>query len=158
MSQFHHKVQEEKSYRRAIFLAVSLALAGVCSVYPVMCFKNYSTKEKDKLNSKVAQVERKAEDAEEWVRSHRPRARHQSHSPPRIAHTPSHHHRQRHSSVRPSGRRESSHRRHRDEDMEMSQTSGSYRHKEHGYDRDLDDERRRRHHGHPPPRRYHHSS
>ncbi|KAK0290409.1 hypothetical protein LTR35_002352 [Friedmanniomyces endolithicus] len=65
MSQFHHKVQEEKSYRRAIFLAVSLALAGVCSVYPVMCFKNYSTKEKDKLNSKVAQVERKAEDAED---------------------------------------------------------------------------------------------
>ncbi|KAK1069488.1 hypothetical protein LTR12_004534 [Friedmanniomyces endolithicus] len=65
MTQFHHKVQEEKSYRRAIFLAVSLALAGVCSVYPVMCFKNYSTKEKDKLNSKVAQVERKAEDAED---------------------------------------------------------------------------------------------
>ncbi|KAK0940315.1 hypothetical protein LTR29_008054 [Friedmanniomyces endolithicus] len=65
MSQFHHKVQEEKSYRRAIFLAVSLALAGVCSVYPVMCFKNYSTKEKDKLNSKVAQVEQKAEDAED---------------------------------------------------------------------------------------------
>ncbi|TKA70690.1 hypothetical protein B0A55_06998 [Friedmanniomyces simplex] len=65
MTQFHHKVHEEKSYRRAIFLAVSLALAGVCSVYPVMCFKNYSTKEKDKLNSKVAQVERKAEDAEE---------------------------------------------------------------------------------------------
>ncbi|KAK5725027.1 hypothetical protein LTR17_013318 [Elasticomyces elasticus] len=28
MTQFHHKVQEEKSYRRAIFLAVSLALAG----------------------------------------------------------------------------------------------------------------------------------
>ncbi|KAI7086440.1 hypothetical protein KC356_g5004 [Hortaea werneckii] len=53
MPDYHQQAHEEKSYRRAIFLFVSLAVAGACSMYPVACFKNYSSKEKAKLDKKL---------------------------------------------------------------------------------------------------------
>ncbi|RMY36658.1 hypothetical protein D0865_13579 [Hortaea werneckii] len=53
MPDYHQQAHEEKSYRRAIFLFVSLAVAGACSMYPVACFKNYSSKEKAKLDKKT---------------------------------------------------------------------------------------------------------
>ncbi|RMY20449.1 hypothetical protein D0867_03993 [Hortaea werneckii] len=55
MPDYHQQAHEEKSYRRAIFLFVSLAVAGACSMYPVACFKNYSSKEKAKLDKKCAE-------------------------------------------------------------------------------------------------------
>lgn len=158
MTQFHHPVNEEKSYRRALFAFAALALAGCCSIYPVMCFKNYSSKEKERLNRKVAKVERKAEEGEEWLRSHRPRTRHHSHSPHKTARLPDHHHhRRRHSSVHHGHRHRQG--RYEEDDLEMESVYGNYPlSSSHAYDRQLDGDRRRRHHGHPPPRRYHHSS
>ncbi|KAK5129416.1 hypothetical protein LTR08_003272 [Meristemomyces frigidus] len=161
---FYHKVNEEKSYRRAIFLFVSLAVAGLCSVKPVGCFKNYSSKERNKLNSKVAVLDQHLKDAEDDVaHGHRPRWRDRSHSPPRRAHVPQHQrgHR-RHSSARPSSRRDDrrSRARHREDDEDSYRAKDSY-HMEgsrNANDRDLDRERRERYHGHAPPRKYHHSS
>ncbi|KAK5107762.1 hypothetical protein LTR62_000686 [Meristemomyces frigidus] len=64
---FEHPVEEEKSYRRALFLFASIALAGACSIYPVMCFKHHSSKEKHKTEKGIANIEKrqKAEDDEQ---------------------------------------------------------------------------------------------
>ncbi|KAK3672066.1 hypothetical protein LTR78_008036 [Recurvomyces mirabilis] len=56
MTQFHHPVNEEKSYRRALFLFASLALAGACSIYPVMCFKAHSSKERKDTAVEIAKA------------------------------------------------------------------------------------------------------
>lgn len=155
---WYREINREKSYHRPIFLAAALGLASLCSFYPMMCFKNYSTKHKKKMAEKVADLERKQEEEEEWERTHRPRrTRHQSHSSPRTAHTP-HHHRRRHSTARVPEFRDGKLYRYRDADeMEMSSRSRSS-HRHPSNDREIDRERRYRHHGHPPPRRYHHSS
>lgn len=97
-----HPVNEEKSNRRGLFLLVSFMTAGLCSLYPVMCFKNYSSREKAKLNSRVAKVERRAKEVEEEMLHPYPSRRHHSRSPARTAHMPDRH-RRRHSSARPSG-------------------------------------------------------
>ncbi|KAH9845126.1 hypothetical protein Tdes44962_MAKER06845 [Teratosphaeria destructans] len=154
-----HQIKEEPSYRRALFVAASLALAGICSVYPLMCFKNYSAKEKSKMNKGVENVDRQqAEREAHWRQEHPPRVRHHSQSPPKIAHRPDQSRRR--SSTRPSSlsRKGDHRRRHRDESLD-SYARGSARSEASGaYDRELDRERRQRHSGYPPPRRYHHSS
>lgn len=158
-----HQVKEEPSYRRAIFVAVSLLTAGICSIYPVMCFKNHSSREKAKMNEEMQNIEQHLRKEEEWIRDHVPRVRERSRSRRRISHVPEH--RRRHSSVRPSRHfddRRPSHRSHHHypNDLELQRIPQSPHSdtSRHAYDRDLDRERRRRHHGHPPPRRYHHSS
>ena len=160
---FYHKVNEEKSYRRAIFLFVSLAVAGLCSVKPVGCFKNYSSKERNKLNNKVASLDQHLKEAEvDVAHGHRPRWRHHSHSPPRRAHVPhSQHRHQRHSSARPSSSQRDDRRsrsRYREDDEHHRRSGYRGNGSRNDYDQDLDRERRHRYHGHAPPRKYHHSS
>lgn len=147
-------------HHRGIFVVVALGLAGLCSLFPLMCFKGVSSKEKARLKQDVADLEAKQKEEEKWIRENMPRVRPRSHSPPKIAHAPHHRHRQHH------GRRHSTdhHRRRRHEEGdEFSEMQYPHRHRRrsesrHTNDRHLDEERRRRHHGHPPPRRYHHSS
>lgn len=93
MAEFYRKVNEEKSYHRAFFLAVSLLVAGVCSVYPIACFKKYSSKERAKLKEGVEELDR----VKKEVLTGRRRSRHRSLSPPRRVST--HHHHQRRSSA-----------------------------------------------------------
>ena len=73
MPDYHQQAHEEKSYRRAIFLFVSLAVAGACSMYPVACFKNYSSKEKAKLDKKVENLDRTMREEAEDIKDHLPR-------------------------------------------------------------------------------------
>lgn len=47
----------KSSHRRLTFVLLSVALAGICSVYPVACFKKYSSKERTKLNRQVDSLE-----------------------------------------------------------------------------------------------------
>ncbi|KAL1586316.1 hypothetical protein WHR41_05456 [Cladosporium halotolerans] len=96
---FYKDLNKDKSYHRANFLCAAIALAALCSVYPVACFKKFSGKEKAKMKAELAELERQQQEDSEWERNHRPRrARHRSHSPPRTSHRP-HRHR-RHSSAR----------------------------------------------------------
>lgn len=146
-------------HHRGIFVVAALGLAGLCSLFPLMCFKGVSSKEKAKLKQDVADLEQRQKADERWIRENTPRIRHRSHSPARIAHTPHHRHRRhrrRHSADHRTGR-------HQEEEQEMSDLRSPHRHQRrseprHANDRHLDQERRRRHRGHPPPRRYHHSS
>ena len=165
MPDFYHQVNEEKSYRRAFFLFASIALAGLCSIYPMACFKNHSSKERAKLDRKVENLDNRMREEADEIMDRLPHIRHRSHSPPRISHLPDSHRRRRHS----TSTRRSSHyddrrrrvRRHDEENYELSPvSSGRHRREQSRYrnDQDLDRERMHRHSGHPPPRRYHHSS
>lgn len=142
-------------HHRGIFVVAALGLAGLCSLFPLMCFKGVSSKEKARLRKDVADLEEQQKKDEKWIRENAPRVRHRSHSPSRIALTPHHdhhHHRRRHST---------DHRRRRHHEDDGPQSPRRHRRmseSRHANDRHLDQERRRRHHGHPPPRRYHHSS
>jgi hypothetical protein len=98
---FYHDLNKEKSYHRAIFLAATIGLAGLCSVYPIACFKKFSGREKAKVNSELADLERQQREDNEWERTHHPRqARHRSSSPPRSSQRPRRE--RRHSSTRPT--------------------------------------------------------
>ena len=55
---FYHNLNKEKSYHRGIFLAATIGLAGLCSVYPIACFKKFSGREKAKVNQELAELER----------------------------------------------------------------------------------------------------
>ena len=155
---FYHRLNAEKSYRRGIFLFASLAVAGICSLYPVMCFKNYSSKAKTKLDTKVADLEQHQREAEDdFYNQHSRRARNRSHSPPRIARVPHHHQRRRHSSSRAPERYESRRRRPREDDFELhsrSHRSGS------AYTNGPDSDRERHHRraSQQPLRRYYQDS
>ena len=158
---WYHKLNEERSYHRHFFLCVSLTTAAACSLFPMMCFKNYSSKERAKGKQKLDKIDRRIQEGEQAIQEAARRVRHRSHSPQRTARMPQDHHRRRHSSAVPSGhhyhQRDG---RNRDEDTELRDRRSPRRRPEsrHAYDRELDRERRERHHGHPPPRRYHHSS
>lgn len=160
---FYQRINQEKSYHRAFFLAVSLGLAGICSLYPVACFKKYSGKERAKLNAEVQDLdETKKEDGRSRQDEPPRRVRHHSHSRARVAHRPSHDHRRRHSTARhhrgEERRYESRDRRRRErEEEEEEQYRPRYR-SQHRNDDELDRERSHRHHGHAPLRRYHQSS
>nr|OQO28830.1 hypothetical protein B0A51_05243 [Rachicladosporium sp. CCFEE 5018] len=54
---FYADINAEKSYHRCIFLSCALGLAGLCSVYPLACFKKFSGKERAKLNREVKDLE-----------------------------------------------------------------------------------------------------
>lgn len=165
---FYQRLNQEKSYHQAFFLAVSLGMAGLCSLYPVACFKKYSGKERAKLNREVEDLEETQKEDDRGRRDEPPRrVRHRTHSPRRVAHRPSHDQRRRHSTARhrrhgrgyesrdrrDRGRRES-------EVDEVEEVEWRPKHREHRprYDEQLDRERSYRHHGHAPPRRYHHNS
>lgn len=154
---FYKELNREKSYHRAIFLAAAVGLAGLCSLYPVMCFKKFSGKEKAKLNKQVEELEQRNKDDDEWERTHYPRhARRRSYSPPRTAHRPRH--QRRHSSARDAPARqpraidgrERRHHRPRGEEQEFLEE----RRRRRENDRTVDPERFERHGGHPPQRRY----
>lgn len=148
-------LNKDKSYHRAFFLFASIALASVCSVYPVACFKKFSGKEKAKIDREVAELERQQREDNEWERSHRPRrARHRSYSPARTSRRPRHH--RRHSPARPDHHHQGMNGIHQVADYEIGDPQRSRR--SHATDRALDRERFERHGGNPPPRRYHHSS
>jgi hypothetical protein len=110
---FYKELNKEKSYHRAIFLFATAVLAGICSIYPVACFKKFSGREKAKVDQELADLERQQRKDNEWERTHRPRrSRARSHSPPRTSRRP--HHERRHSSAKPTShqnRRESKSRR-----------------------------------------------
>ncbi|KAI5365879.1 hypothetical protein Slin14017_G035190 [Septoria linicola] len=59
------KHNEKHRNGKGVFLVVSLLTAGLCSLYPVACFKNYSSKEKQKLKSQISNLEHKVEEEEE---------------------------------------------------------------------------------------------
>nr|POE54448.1 allergen asp f 7 like [Quercus suber] len=153
----HHPVNEEKHNRRGLFLLVSFVAAGLCSLYPVMCFKAHSSREKAKLNSEVANVERQVKANEEEMYRPYPSRRHHSKSPARTARMPEGH--RRHSSVHyhsPHGRhlRQYSEDDEGDDDETIHHRRQSHKNRYgHDYDRDIDRSRRHRHHGHAPPRR-----
>ena len=152
---FYHK---HSHHHRGIFVVAALALAGICSLFPVMCFKGSSSKEKAKAKLAQAELEAQQKADEKWLRQNAPRPRHRSHSPPRVAHTPHRrHHRRHHSSETDDRHSRIPHRADRDPSPahHHRRRSGS---RQPANDRRLDRERRHRHHGHPPPRRYHHSS
>ena len=70
---FYHNLNKEKSYHRGIFLAATIGLAGLCSVYPLACFKKFSGREKAKVNQELAALERQQREDNEWERTHHPR-------------------------------------------------------------------------------------
>ena len=166
---FYHKLNKERSYHRGFFLAATLAITGICSMFPMMCFKHYSSKERAKMKQKVEKLQDKKDEVEEEMAriAHPNRSRHHSHSPRRSAHAPHRHHRRRHSSAMPRDTHDFRGRRFRPEDLEDLETSPVRKPRQHRqtsrprhqYDQQLDRERRKQWHGHsPPPRRYHHSS
>jgi hypothetical protein len=118
MGGFYHNINKEKSYHRGIFLAATVGLAGLCSVYPLACFKKFSGREQAKVDQELADLERQQREDNEWERTHHPRrSRRQSYSPPRSSRRPRQE--RRHSSAKPERqpRRESrSHRHPKDED------------------------------------------
>ncbi|KAF2165528.1 hypothetical protein M409DRAFT_24381 [Zasmidium cellare ATCC 36951] len=48
--------QNQDNYHRPTFLGASLLTAILCSVYPVMCFQNYSGKHKAKMKQKASET------------------------------------------------------------------------------------------------------
>jgi hypothetical protein len=86
-------LNKDKSYHQCIFLSVALGLAGLCSIYPVACFKKISGKERAKLNNQIKELDRHQKEDEDWEQNHHPRrARHRSHSRARTSRRPHHHH------------------------------------------------------------------
>lgn len=152
MSKVYAKINEKRSYHRAIFLTVSLATAALCSLSPVACFKNFSSKERrkreheahlkeDAANQVAWEIEQEeareameAEMEEEEEERRQARVRRRSHSQPRISRMP---HEHRHSSTRIPERRGSRHTRVREEVVELRQRPGRP-----SYDQESDHERR----------------
>lgn len=95
-----------ENHRKTTFLLISFITAGLCSIYPVACFKKHSSREKAKINRQVEDLDNhKKEKRKDEERRQRSRERHRSeepparrarhhHSPgPRTARYPGHHHR-----------------------------------------------------------------
>ncbi|KAF2207637.1 hypothetical protein CERZMDRAFT_91728 [Cercospora zeae-maydis SCOH1-5] len=99
------KHNEKHRNGKGVFLFVSLLTAGLCSLYPMCCFHNYSSKSKAKSKQAVADLEQSQKEAAEYQAR---KAYHRSRSPPDTAYVP----RNRHSSTRrhESRRREDRHR------------------------------------------------
>lgn len=156
---FYHNLNKEHSYHRGVFLAVSLLTAGLCSLYPMMCFKHHSSKERKRKKMELSKVDQRIEEAEEELAGVARRGRWREHSLPRTARTPRSHQRRRHSSAGDRGHHDHRSRRYREDDREESRSQrGRMGHSRHAYDQQLDSERRDRHSGRAPPRKYHHSS
>jgi hypothetical protein len=66
---FYKELNKEKSYHRAIFLFATAALAGICSIYPMACFKKFSGREKAKVDQELANLERQQRQDNEWERT-----------------------------------------------------------------------------------------
>lgn len=150
---FYHDLNKDSSHYRGAFLIVSLLTVGVCSMFPMMCFKNYSSKERARKKREIEALDRRASRIEEMDAMARP-ARRRSHSPPRTSHPP---HRRRHSAHMPRDTHDTRGRRFREDDLEdIPMPAESHKHRSrYRYDQLLDRDRQRRH---APPRRYHHSS
>ena len=170
---FYDRLNAEKSYHQGFFLATALAIAGICSLHPLLCFKGVSGKEKTRKKQKRGDLDAQAKEDEEWRMSNAPRVRHRRSrsQQPRVArsHHGQYHHHQRH-------RYSSADRDRTDSNTELSscysedqfhrRPAAEARHRpdadrERGRRHQGDApsrERRRRRQGDVPPQQHHHSS
>lgn len=87
------------NHKGVFFLAV-LVITGLCSAFPMLCFKHYSSKERQKAQAAAEEAKAMRKETKRLAQKLGPRhARARSHSP-RTARTPHHHRPRRHSTVR----------------------------------------------------------
>jgi hypothetical protein len=130
------------NHHKGIFFVATILTIGLCSVFPMMCFKGFSSKERARQKAKAEEIkakqaQRDAEDDLDMVLGMAPRmVGDRGHPPPTRAHTP-HHRRRRSSSPMPRDRRDSQ----RFEEETRSPQRRFRSHSRHAYDRQLDRER-----------------
>jgi hypothetical protein len=137
----------QHKHHKGIFLTATILTIGLCSVFPLMCFKNYSSKEREAKRNKAKRVEaerarRDAEDDRDIAIAMLPRAHGQPPpTPPTRARTP--HHRRHRSPVMPRETHDVRGTRFVQEDLEHleRQDRRNRSRSRHGYDRQLDRER-----------------
>ena len=134
---------------KGIFFLATLIVTGLCSAFPILCFKHYSAQERRKKRAAQAETE-KLKKRNAKLETGAPRiVRAQSHSPPRTARTPREHRPRRHSTVRLRDTHDFRGRRFHPEDEddladEIEEYQSSRRHRsrpQHRYDMELDRER-----------------